>query len=224
MTEDNPPKNQSEGAKGTASQIKKAALGALFSTILVIPRIRRLRRQVALWTALRLIALVLGGWLVWLHLYSRWGSVALGSAIVLAIFGVLVRARPVQKSLDDFAQEFGALVVLNGGRFWSDAGRGQGKAADIFVCSDQLVVKEQGAKRLTRIPLSSIRDVACRTLNSLKGNSPKEDLWELAIQTDASPPQVARFVFQGAFAEHLARVAESTVRSQWKKELPVITR
>jgi hypothetical protein len=223
MVEENGARNQSDAAIGIGSRIKQAALAALFSTILLIPRLRRMRRQVALWTVFRLMALFLGGALVWLHLIAGWGSFALACGIVLATLGLLVHARPLQKSLDDCAREFGALVVINGGRFSSEEGRTPGKDADMFVCPDQLVVKEKGSNRLTRVPFASVHDVACRANEPSKVGDSNEIQWEVVIPWGTDPQQMARFVFQGTFAEHLARVAQSTVRSQWKKELPVLT-
>jgi hypothetical protein len=38
----------------------------------------------------------------------------------------------------------------------------------------------------------------------------------------ADAPCTTTFRYDGAFAEHLARVTESTLRSQWKKDLPII--
>ena len=96
---------------------KQAGLFILFGTILIIPRLRRLRRRVWVWTCVRLGAAACGGWLVWRFARGQMGWTGLGFAGLLLAFSILMRARPLVKSGDALAQELNALVVLNGGAF-----------------------------------------------------------------------------------------------------------
>jgi len=200
---------------------KRAGLFLLFGTILVIPRIRRLRRRVWAWTGVRVAVGVCGVWLVWRYAYAKGELAALASGLLLLAFSLLISAKPPTKSVDALAQELSALVMLNGGTFRLSSDSVPIPRAQIFVHPEQIIVLGPREQRLLEIPLAMVRGLAANptTANgSRQGATP----WEVEVRWGAEAPCTTTFHYDGAFAEHLARVTESTLRSQWKKELPVI--
>ena len=90
----------------------------------------------------------------------------------------------------------------------------------IFVHPEQIIVLGPRDRRLLEIPLAKVRTMAAHavTHGARKGVEP----WEVEINWLADAPCTTTFQYDGAFAEHLAQVTESTLRSQWIKDLPVI--
>lgn len=199
---------------------KQAGLFVLFGTILVIPRLRRLRRRIWAWTCVRLAVAAGGGWLVWRYAHSRAGTATLALALLMLAFSVLTRAKPVRKSVDALAHELSALIVLNGGTFRRSSDSMAIQQAEIFLHPDRILVLGPRERRLLEIPLAKVCGLAANPAanGSHEGVTP----WEVEIRWGAEAPCTTTFHYDGVFAEHLARVAESTLRSQWKKELPVI--
>ncbi len=211
----------SHAPRSFGQRARQAGLFLLFGTILFIPRIRRLRRRVWAWTGVRLAVAVGGGWLIWR--YARGGAepLTLVAGLLLLAFSLLVRAKPPAKSADALAQELGALVVLNGGTFRQSTDSLPVSQAQVFVSSDQIVVVGARESILLEIPLAKVRRLTAVPVKKSPG--PEQEPWEVEINWQAESPCSATFHYDGAFAEHLARVTESTLRSQWKKELPVIS-
>ena len=213
-TSENPAtRKESRPENSPGSNLKRAALGILFFLILLIPRVRRLRRRVWLWTAIRIGSGLAGLALVGLFLNGR-GAAFIAAGILLILFGLLVRATPVQKSLDDRARELGALAVLNGGILISSSE--PPRSANIFASTERLTV-ENGGRTLLEIPLGSIQRCAARTLEPGEGKP-----WELEITWGSPDRKTARFRFDGFFAEHLARVAETAIENLRRKDLTVL--
>ncbi len=215
------PSDESTQDRGSFGQrAKQAGLFLLFGTILVIPRIRRLRRRVWAWTCVRMGAALCGVWMIWRNLHLIAGTEMLVGGLMLLAFSLFVRAKPMVKSTDALAQELGALVVLNGGTFHRSADSSPVQRTQIFVSSHQIVVVGPHESRLLEIPMAKVRRLAATPATN--GTGADAVPWELQISWQAEEPCTSTFHYEGAFAEHLARVAESTLRSQWKKELPVI--
>jgi hypothetical protein len=218
---DTHPARPEPGPRRTVKQFaKQAGLFILFGTVLIIPRIRSLRRRVAAWTLVRLATAGCGSWLVWRFAQAGTNTPLLFCGVALLLFGLLVRSTPVAKSVDTLAHELSALVALNGGAFRPAPDAAPLGPVQIFVHPERLMVIGSREIRLVEIPLARVRNLTVRPMadESSNGNAP----WEVEIDWEAGEPRTAIFRYEGAFAEHLARVTESTVRSQWKKELPVI--
>jgi hypothetical protein len=212
--------------QGLPNRLKRTTFALLFSAILLIPRMRRLRRKVLVWTLVRVLAVLAGAWLGWQFARGTAGVPSLSFAVALVIFGLAVRARPERKSVDDVAREINALVVLNGGAWINGEHSKPVKGTHILVVSDRLVVLTSKLHQIAEIHLPSVRQVRAQAL--FPGSAPKngdraavpwqtELLWSLGGQAHS-----AAFHFDGFFAEHLARVAEQTITSVWKKQLPVL--
>ena len=209
------------------SRARRAAIAALFSVILLIPRLRRLRRRPVAWTAVRVACVAVGAGLAWRFARTLGGArPAPGTAsllfgVLLAAFGLLVRARPEGKSMDAVAGELGALVTLNGGSY-AAAGARPVRRVSIAVGPERLVVLGPGQNRLAEIPLGALTQLAASATPPVKARKAGPAPWQLEVSWQSDGLQTARFVFEGYFAEHLARVAEQSIASQWKKELPVL--
>ena len=215
MTETTSNRNELRPELTPGQRLKRAAIGVLIFLILLIPRVRRLRRRVRLWTGFRIAAGVAG--LVLGTVFLSGGSTGfLVGGVTLALFALLIRATPVRKSLEDQARELGALVVLNGGDWIPPTGN-PALAADIFAAAERLIVEHGGGRTLLEIPLAEIQSCAARAIELGEGKP-----WELEIAWNSPGPQTARFHFDGLFAEHLARVAETTIGNLRRKELPVL--
>jgi len=202
--------------------LKKGALSALFAAILVIPKVRRLRRKIWEWSAVRLVVAGLGCLLGWRYKHAHGGLADLVVGVALMAFGLLVRAKPQTKSVDAQARELDALVVLNGGAFIPHGAERPSRLASIFVNPDRLFVVDEREHRLEEIPVVRVRELVARPV-PLPGEPEAEaQTWELAITWEATEMRTARFRYDGVFAEHLARVAENTVRNLMRRELPVL--
>jgi hypothetical protein len=199
---------------------KQAGLFILFGTILSIPRLRRLRRRVWPWTCVRLVSALCGFWLAWRFTRGQTGWASLLAAGILLAFSLLVRSRPLAKSVDALAHELSALVVLNGGAFRLSGGARVIPSTQIYVRPDALIVTGSHEQRLAEIPLTRVQNLTAYAID--KGSGKGAEPWEVRIEWLSGEACTASFRYEGAFAEHLARVTESTVLSQWKKELPVI--
>ena len=199
---------------------KQAGLFILFGTILIIPRIRRLRRRVWAWTFVRLGVAACATWLGWRYKHAGAGVATLVLSLLLFAFSLLIRAKPAEKSMDALAHELGALLVLNGGVFRQSPDSLPIEQSQIFVRPDQIIVLGPRENRMLEIPLGKVRSLAAHPVanGAAEGGEP----WEVEINWRAEEPCITTFHYAGAFAEHLARVTESTLRSQWKKDLPVI--
>ena len=199
---------------------KQAGLFMLFGTILMIPRIRRLRRRVWAWTCVRLAAAACATWLGWRYKHAGAGVASLAASLLLFAFSLLVRAKPKVKSTDALTDELSALIVLNGGIFLQSPDSTPIQPAQIFVHPEQIIVLGPCERRLLEIPLAKVRNLAAHPVPNGAGEGAEP--WEVEVNWVADAPCTTTFHYDGAFAEHLARVTESTLRGQWKKELPVI--
>jgi hypothetical protein len=201
--------------------LRKAALSALFAAILVIPKVRRLRRRIWEWSAVRILVASLGCLLGWRYKHANGGVVDLVVGIALMAFGLLVRAKPEAKSVDAQARQLDALVVLNGGAFIPAGDERPARLVRIFVNPDRLFVVDEHEHTLEEIPLVRVRELAARPIPAAGEPEAEAQTWDLEITWESKHTRTARFRYDGVFAEHLARVAETTARSLLRKDLPV---
>ena len=201
----NPALSQPEGL---GKKLRQLAVGTLFALVLIIPKILQVRRNPRSWMLFRIFLGVAGAALVVLPL-------GLGTSFVPAIVGLamfisailLPPAKPATNA-GDKAHELGALVVVNGGRFQPE--RAASAAVQLFVSAESVWVLVRSFQPLLEIPVGEIT-AACAEQS--------EESWRLRV-TWAS--HTAEFSYGGIFAEHLARVAESTIRSVMRPALPVL--
>jgi len=202
--------------------LKRAALTVLFTAILIIPKIRALRRKIWEWSAVRLLVAALGCLLGWRYRHAQGGLVDLVFGIALMAFGLLVRAKPQARSVDAQARELDALVVLNGGAFIPHGADRPARIVSIFVNPDRLFVVDEREHTLEEIPMVRVRELEARPVTSPCEPEAEAQTWDLTITWESNEMRTARFRYDGVFAEHLARVAENTLRNLLRKELPIL--
>ena len=221
MAEDNSAEQSTQPRRSVAQTARQAGLFVLFGAMLMIPRIRRLRRRVWAWTFVRLGVAALATWLGWSYMHAGAGVPALVLSLLLFAFSLLVKARPAMKSADDLVREHDALVVLNGGAFKPSPDSIPVAPVEILVHPEHIIVIGPREHPLLRIPLLRVRKLEAHPAPD--GGGEGGEAWDVEIQWEDGEPRMTLFCYDGAFAEHLARVTESTLRSQWIKELPVIS-
>jgi hypothetical protein len=206
-----------------AARLRTLALGALFALVLLVPKLLNIRRDRRSWLAFRVVLAISGAGLVILplSLWNSWTAAIAGLAMFLA--SILLPAAKPDTTLADTAAQLGALVIVNGGTYQRENPEletGQlesrqlesvpAEAVQLFVCPDRIWALDSQLHPLLVIPISQI---ASATAAESAGD------WILRVRWDE---HTADFHYRGIFAEHLARVAESTLRSVIHPPLPVL--
>ena len=176
-------------------RLRRAALFVLFGLVLLIPKALSLRRRRDLWNVLRFLAAVLGAVLLGTIKGGELGFAGPVAGLLLIILALLLRPAKEGKTVDAQARELGALVVLNGGRL-REAG---GEVVRLFLTPEKLYALDLKHRTRLEIPLASVRAVRAEEVR---------DGWRLTIEWEGGN---AEFDYDGFFAEHLARVAETTL-------------
>jgi hypothetical protein len=194
--------------EGLGKRLRQFAVGILFALALLIPKMLRVRRNPRSWMLFRIFLGVTGAALVVLPL-------GLGTSFVPAIVGlamfitsILLPPTKMETNVDDEARELGAFVVVNGGRLLS--GSPPYSSVRLFVGAESVWALDHHFQPVLEIPVAEIT-AACAEQS--------EESWRLRI-TWAS--HTAEFSYRGIFAEHLARVAETTIRTVMRPALPVL--
>jgi hypothetical protein len=221
--------------ESTAARLRNFGLGALFALVLLVPKILNLRRDRRSWLAFRILLAVAGASLVILplSLWNSWHAAIAGLATFLAAI-LLPGAKP-DTTLADTAARLGALVIVNGGIYRqehpdpglpvaqqeavfagsaiepnSESQSADEAAVQLFVCADRIWALDSHQHPRLIIPTAQIVSAVA---------SESADDWILRVRW---AEQSADFYYRGVFAEHLARVAESTLRSIIHPTLPVL--
>ncbi len=191
-----------------AARLRNFGLSALFAFVLLLPKLLNLRRDRRSWLAFRIVLAVAGASLVILplSLWNSWHAAIAGLAIFLAAI-LLPRAKP-DTTLADTAARLGALVIVNGGGY--QPGDAQPLPVQLFICPERIWALDSHLHPLLVIPTLRISSA---TAAESAGD------WILRIRWDE---YTGDFHYGGIFAEHLARVAESTLRGVIHPPLPVL--
>jgi hypothetical protein len=192
----------------TAARLRNFGLGALFAVVLLLPKLLNLRRDRRSWLAFRILLAIAGASLVVLpiSLWNSWHAAIAGLAMFLTAI-LLPEAKP-DTTLADTATRLGALVIVNGGSYQlEDAPPSQ---VQLFVCPERVWALDSHQHPLLVIPIAEISSA----IAAEAGGD-----WILRIRW---AEHTADFHYRGIFAEHLARVAESTLRSVIHAPLPVL--
>lgn len=191
-----------------AARLVRAALWVGFALVLVIPKVNRLRRQRALWNLIRVVTACVGAAMIALGVARGHELTLIAAGVTVVLFAAVVSSERPEASLDARARELGALIAVDGGRYIGDSGSGH--RAKLLVGSERLWVLDTGLQVILEVPLQQIRAVSVE---------PVGGDWSFRVDWDES---TAQFLYEGTFAEHLARVAEATMRSRLHRELPVL--
>ncbi|MGA2811341.1 MAG: hypothetical protein ABSG16_08085 [Candidatus Acidiferrum sp.] len=190
------------------TRLRNAAIVALFACALLVPKIIHLRRNERSWFAFRVALAIVGASLVLLPL-ALWDSYLL-SVVGLAMFitAILLPSARPDTTADEKARELGALVVVNGGEY--QPGNAPAARVQFFTGVENIWALDKHLQPLLVIP---VRELTTARAESAAG------VWYLRLEwADHS----AEFSYRGIFAEHLARVAESTLHSVMRPALPVL--
>jgi hypothetical protein len=180
----------------------------LFALVLLVPKLFHLRRNAKSWMLFRLLLAAAGASLVVLPLSLRNSYLYAVAGLVMFIAAILLPPAISTFSVDEKARELGALVVANGGQFIS-AGASS-TAVQLFVGTEQITVLDAQFEPVLVVPVNQLTLVRAEE---------SDGRWLLSL---AWAEHAAQFTYRGVFAEHLARVAETTLRSVMRPALPVI--
>jgi len=212
----------------SVARLRNFGLGALFALVLLVPKLLNIRRDHRSWLAFRVLLAIAGASLVILplSLWNSWHAAIAGLAIFLA--AILLPAAKPDTTLADTAAQLGALVIVNGGAYQVEKGQAEREQLEngqvendrledappsvvqLFVCPERIWALGSDLRPLLVIPTAQIS-------SALASESAGE--WILRIRW---AEHTADFHYRGIFAEHLARVAESTLRSVIRPALPVL--
>ena len=189
-------------------KFRHLAVGTLFALVLLIPKLLHLRRNARSWMLFRIFLAIAGASLVVLPLgaWSSYYPAVVGLAMFVSAI-LLPSAKPAATA-GDKASELGTLVVVNGGRF--KLGDASSFAARLFVGADHVRVLDSCLESFLEIPVSEITSAKAEESHGR---------WFLRVNW---ANRTAAFSYGGVFAEHLARVAESTIHSVMRPALPVL--
>jgi len=190
-----------------AVRLRRAVLWVIFGSILMIPKINRLRRHTRGWTFSRIVASLAGLVMIAVGAAEQHKFAIIASGVLLLLFALLLPPERPKLSVDERAKELGALIVVDGG-VYRDAQAPQ--RAKLFIGVDRLWVLNSGLVVLSEIPLQELREVVVE---------PAGSDWKLRLDCDRI---AAEFLYRGNFAEHLARVADETLRSRLHRQLSVL--
>jgi hypothetical protein len=189
-------------------RLRHVAVGTLFALVLLIPKLLHLRRNARSWMLFRIFLAVGGATLVIVPLgsWSSYAPAVVGLTMFISAI-LLPPAKPVANA-DNKARELGTLVVVNGGRF--KVGDAPSFAVQLFVGAEHISVHDSRLQSFLEIPVSEITAAQAEESNGR---------WFLRVNWAR---KTAVFAYDGVFAEHLARVAETTIRSVMRPALPVL--
>ncbi len=205
MSATSSPQSQPQASGG---KLRNAAIGALFALVLIVPKLVHLRSNPRSWMFFRIFLGVAGAALVILPL--GFGSSFVPAIVGLAMFIGSILLPPAKPDVNagGKARELGALVLVNGGRF--KLGDAPSFAAQLSVGRKLISVRDAQLESFLEIPVAEITSVQAEESHGR---------WFLRVSWAG---KTAVFAYRGVFAEHLARVAETTIRSVMRPALPVL--
>jgi hypothetical protein len=192
---------------GIGTKLRNTFIGAFFLLVLLIPKLTQLRYNKHSWTFFRVVIGLAGASLVVLPigLGNNYFLALLGMAMFVAAI-LLPPAKPVV-SADAKARELGALVVVNGGQYQQG---NTAAAVQLFVGAERVFVLDAQFQPLL---VFSVNEITSARVEESPGTFRLTVVWA---------EHAAEFCYYGIFAEHLARVAETTLRGVMRPALPVI--
>jgi hypothetical protein len=196
---------QKRVSETVAGRLHRGALWFLFAGVLLVPKTLALRRKPRTWNALRLTVslaaatLAAAAWMWAPESHTRTFAMIVGTVFVL--LALLIPPEHQRPSVDARSRQLGALVVVKGGDYRAPASAAETEAL-LFIGPERLSILDSSLRMLSEVTLTEVTHLRAE---------PTEDGWKLHL---AAANGSADFFYRGPFAEHFARVAESTVRSQ----------
>lgn len=202
------PATAASPVEGTGARLRNLLIGAMFAAVLLIPKLLHVRRNAQSWMAFRVILGFAGAALVILplSLWNSWLAAIAGLGMFMA--AILLPPAKTYNIPDEKARELGALVIVNGGKY--QPGNAAPAHVQLFVGAERIWALDSNFQPLLVIPAAEITFA-----NALQ----KKDRWILQVRWSDN---AAEFFYQGVFAEHFARVAQSTLGSVMHSPLPIL--
>jgi hypothetical protein len=198
--------------EGTGARIRNLLIGAIFAAVLLIQKLLRIRHNAQSWMLFRIFLGFVGAALVILplSLWNSWLAAIAGLGMFLA--AILLPPAPPHTTTDDKARELGALVIVNGGKY--QPGNAAAVPVQLFVGVERIWALDSHFQPLLVVPTAEITSA-----NAIQAQA--KNHWLLQVRWSDN---AAEFSYHGIFAEHLARVAQSTLGSVMHAPLPVLPR
>jgi hypothetical protein len=174
----------------------------------MIPKVNRLRRRRRAWIFIRILVAIAGTAILVFGLARGHGFALIFVGALMLLFGLLLSTERPEISIDARAKELGALITVDGGRYIDAAGNRH--RTKLFVGPDRLWALDSALHVLLEIPLTQVRTLVVE---------PSGTNWSFRLDGQLMK---AEFIYEGSFAQHLAGVAEATVRSRLNRELQVL--
>ncbi|HEY1865839.1 MAG TPA: hypothetical protein VGG55_02115 [Candidatus Acidoferrales bacterium] len=218
-----------EKPEGIVTRLRRGLLWVLFAVVLTVPKIIAARRRTESWNRMRLAAAALGAAAIVAGLAANLGNPArtmtIAAGALVTALAILTRpdksaASPSSSTLIDLrARALGALVVVDGGDYTDLSSTPPARRVEtrLFVGPQQVWVLDTALNTLMEIPIAQITTM--RVDREGAESQAAKETWKLHVAWERS---TAEFIYRVPFAEHLARVAESTIGSQLRRELPVL--
>jgi len=188
------------------ARVQKMLIGALFAGVLLVPKILNLRRDERSWTAFRVLLGIAGAGFVILPL-AFWNSwLAAIAGLVMFLTAALLPPAIATVTADDKAREFGALVVVNGGK--TRMSNGVAVPVRLLVGAENIWALDSHLQTRLIIPVVEVSSVY---------SEETENGWVVRLRR---PHAVEEFVYRGVFAEHFAKVTENTILAVMRPGLP----
>lgn len=191
-----------------AGRLARAGLWLIFALILLIPKVNRLRRHKTAWDFVRFLMTMAGAAILLVGVSRHHGVTFFIAGALVLLSGLLISAERSEISIDARAKELGALITVDGGHYLDAAGNRH--RTKLFLGPDRLWAVDSALHVLLEIPLPQIRRIAVESAGMVS-----------VFRVDCETAK-AEFIYEGTFAQHLAGVAETTVRSRLSRELPVL--
>ena len=190
----NPAASQTANA---LARVQKMFIGALFAGVLLVPKILNLRRDERSWTAFRVLLGIAGAGFVILPLafWNSWLAAIAGLAMFLT--AALLPPAIATVTADDKAREFGALVVVNGGKIRMS--NGVAVPVRVLVGAENIWALDSHLQTRLTVPVGEVASVY---------SEETENGWVVRLRR---PNNVEEFAYRGVFAEHFAKVTENTI-------------
>jgi hypothetical protein len=191
-----------------AARLRRGGLWLIFALVLMIPKVNRLRRRRRAWIFIRILVAIAGTAILVFGLARGHGFALIFVGALMLLFGLLLSTERPEISIDARAKELGALITVDGGRYIDAAGNRH--RTKLFVGPDRLWALDSALHVLLEIPLTQVRTLVVE---------PSGTNWSFRLDGQLMK---AEFIYEGSFAQHLAGVAEATVRSRLNRELQVL--
>ena len=187
--------------------MRRVALWVIFALVLLIPKLNRLRRQRSAWNFVRVVAAFAGAAILILGAARAHTPGLLVVGALMLLLALFLPPERSELSVDARVRELGALIAVDGGRYVADGSR---RRAKLLIGANRLWALDTELQIVLEIPMEQIRSVVVEAAGTT-----------CSLRVDCGE-STAEFIYEGTFAEHLARVAHATLDSRLHRELPVL--